>query len=72
VKEDVAEYCFPVPANRLGEGLFSAAQLNAIQEVITLGPFVVFSLLYLNEAFRRNYADSFGCMVAALYFAFRF
>ena len=66
------EYCFQVPANRLGYGMFSAAQLKIIQEVITLAVFVVFSLLYLKEAFRWNYAASFGCMVAAIYFAFRF
>jgi uncharacterized protein (DUF486 family) len=64
------EYCFQVPANRWGE--FSAAQLKVIQEIVTLGVFVVFSLLYLKEAFRWNYAASFGCMVAAVYFAFRF
>ena len=66
------EYCFQVPANRWGYGTFTAAQLKVIQEVITLAVFVVFSLLYLKEAFRWNYAASFGCMVAAVYFAFRF
>jgi uncharacterized protein len=66
------EYCFQVPANRWGYGEFSAAQLKVIQETVTLAVFVVFSLLYLKEAFRWNYAASFGCMVAAVYFAFRF
>jgi uncharacterized protein (DUF486 family) len=66
------EYCFQVPANRWGYGEFSAAQLKVIQEIVTLGVFVVFSLLYLKEAFRWNYAASFGCMAAAVYFAFRF
>jgi uncharacterized protein (DUF486 family) len=66
------EYCFQVPANRWGYGTFTAAQLKVIQEVVTLAVFVVFSLLYLREAFRWNYAASFGCMVAAVYFAFRF
>jgi uncharacterized protein (DUF486 family) len=66
------EYCFQVPANRWGYGEFSAAQLKVIQESVTLAVFVVFSLLYLKEAFRWNYAASFGCMVAAVYFAFRF
>ena len=61
-----------VPANRSGYGEFSAAQLKVIQEIVTLAVFVVFSLLYLKEAFRWNYAASFGCMVAAVYFAFRF
>ena len=66
------EYCFQVAANRWGYGEFSAAQLKVIQETVTLAVFVVFSLLYLKEAFRWNYAASFGCMVAAVYFAFRF
>ena len=66
------EYCFQVPANRWGYGEFSAAQLKVIQEIVTLAVFVVFSLLYLKEAFRWNYAASFGCMVAAVYFASRF
>ena len=66
------EYCFQVPANRWGYGEFSAAQLKVIQEIITLAVFVVFSLLYLKQAFRWNYVASFGCMVAAVYFAFRF
>lgn len=64
------EYCFQVPANRWGH--VSAAQLKVIQEIVTLGVFGVFSLLYLKEAFRWNYAASFGCMVSAVYFAFRF
>jgi uncharacterized protein (DUF486 family) len=43
------EYCFQVPANRLGSYEFSAAQLKTIQEVITLSVFSVFSVLYLGE-----------------------
>jgi uncharacterized protein len=66
------EYCFQVPADRWGYGEFNAAQLKVIQEIITLAVFVVFSLLYLKEAFRWNCATSFGFMVAAVYFAFRF
>jgi len=41
------EYCFQVPANRIGYGTFSAAQLKTIQEVITLSVFVIFSAVYL-------------------------
>lgn len=41
------EYCFQVPANRIGHYEFSAAQLKTIQEVITLVVFCVFSVLYL-------------------------
>ena len=36
------EYCFQVPANRLGHEHLSAAQLKIIQEVITLVVFAVF------------------------------
>ena len=43
------EYCLAVPANRWGSGIYSAAELKAIQEVITLGVFVVFSFLYLGQ-----------------------
>lgn len=65
------EYCFQVPANRIGYGQFSAAQLKIIQEVITLLVFVVFSLLYLKESFRWNYLASFLCILAAVFFAFK-
>ena len=43
------EYCFAVPANRLGNAVYSAAQLKTIQEVITLLVFAGFSLVYLKE-----------------------
>ena len=36
------EYCFQVPANRIGHEYFTAAQLKTMQEVITL---IVFSIL---------------------------
>ncbi len=39
------EYCFQVPANRIGHYQFSAAQLKTIQEVITLVVFCVFSVV---------------------------
>jgi len=35
------EYCFQVPANRIGYGEFTAFQLKIIQEVIKLSVFVV-------------------------------
>ena len=44
-----AEYCFQVPANRIGHGQFTAPQLKGIQEIITLTVFTVFSVLYLRE-----------------------
>lgn len=53
------EYCFQVPANRIGYGEFTAFQLKVIQEVITLGVFVVFAWWYLGERTRWNHGVSF-------------
>lgn len=64
------EYCFQVPANRLGYGVFTAYQLKIIQEAITLTVFVVFAYFYLGETMRWNYAASFACLFAAVLFAF--
>lgn len=65
------EYCFQVPANRIGYGEFNAAQLKTIQEVITLVIFSIFSILYLKEQFRWNYAVGFGLMILAVFFVFK-
>jgi len=54
------EYCFQVPANRIGSYEFSAAQLKSMQEVITLSVFSVFSVLYLGEKIKWNHAAGFG------------
>lgn len=43
------EYCLAVPANRWGSAVYSAAELKAIQEVITLSVFAAFSVLYLGQ-----------------------
>jgi hypothetical protein len=65
------EYCFQVPANRIGHGQFSAAQLKTIQEVISLIVFAGFSVMYLKEEFRWNYLVGFAFMVLAVFFVFR-
>ena len=64
------EYCFQVPANRIGSAQFSTAQLKTIQEVITLVVFCVFSVIYLKEPIRWNYLVGFGFMVVAVFFIF--
>jgi len=66
-----AEYCFQVPANRIGSYEFTAAQLKTIQEVITLTVFSVFSVVYLKEDLRWNYLVGFGMIVAAVFVIFR-
>lgn len=65
------EYCFQVPANRIGHYQFSAAQLKTIQEVITLIVFAVFSIIYLKEEFRWNYLVGFLMMIGAVFFIFK-
>src|SRR5215470_13349898 len=64
------EYCFQVPANRIGSFEFTTAQLKTIQEVITLTVFAVFSMTYLGEKLRWNYAAGFACICLAVFFVF--
>ncbi len=65
------EYCFQVPANRIGHYQFTAAQLKTIQEVITLVVFSVFSAVYLKEDLKWNYAVGFLMIIAAVFFIFK-
>ncbi|MEF3694491.1 MAG: DMT family protein [Candidatus Cloacimonadota bacterium] len=65
------EYCFQVPANRIGHGTFSAFQLKTIQEVITLIVFTLFSIFYLREQVRWNYLVGFAFIILAVFFIFR-
>jgi uncharacterized protein len=60
------EYCFQVPANRIGSYEFSAAQLKTIQEVITLVVFSVFSVLYLKQPVKWNHIAGFAMIAAAV------
>jgi len=66
------EYCFQVPANRIGHQRFTAAELKVMQEVITLIVFAVFSVLFLKEQLRWNYLVGFALIVAAVFFVFYF
>lgn len=65
------EYCFQVPANRIGSYEFTAAQLKTIQEVITLSVFSVFSVLYLKEPIKWNYVAGFAMIVLAVFVIFK-
>lgn len=70
------EYCFQVPANRIGfegnGGPFSLVQLKVIQEVVSLTVFVVFTLLvFKTENFRMNHAIGFFFLILAVYFIFK-
>ena len=70
------EYCFQVPANKMGfkanGGPFSLVELKVIQEVITLVVFTVFTLLvFKSETFRWNHLVGFAFLILAVYFIFK-
>lgn len=70
------EYCFQVPANRLGfienGGPFSLFQLKVIQEVITLTVFVLFSKVFFSgQPLKFNHAIAALFLIGAVYFAFK-
>lgn len=64
------EYLLQVPANRIGHGTFSAAELKTIQEVITLTIFAIFSVFYLKEPLTWNYLVGFGFIAVGAFFIF--
>ncbi|MBF0574563.1 DMT family protein [Dysgonomonas sp. GY617] len=70
------EYCFQVPANRIGYqengGPFSLIQLKIIQEVVSLTVFMVFTtIVFKNEAFKWNHILAFLFLIAAVYLVFK-
>lgn len=65
------EYCLAVPANRIGSGVYSAAQLKGMQEVITLTVFAGFSVLYLGQKITTNHGIGFALIAAGAWFLFR-
>lgn len=65
------EYCFQVPANRMGFLHFTLPQLKIIQEVITVLVFLGFSTFYMQQSFKWDYVWAGLCMVGAIYFVFR-
>ena len=64
------EYCLQVPANRWGHGVYNAAQLKTLQEIITLGVFVAFSVWYLGEPIKWNHLAGFALIVCASFLIF--
>ncbi len=70
------EYCFQVPANRMGfagnGGPFSLMELKVVQEVITLGVFLIFTLFFFrSEPIKGNHLIAFLFLIGAVYFAFK-
>jgi hypothetical protein len=65
------EYLLQVPANRIGYGHFSLAQLKILQEVITLAVFVPFAVVYMQQPLKLDYLWAALCLMGAVYFIFR-
>jgi uncharacterized protein len=65
------EYCFQVPANRIGSQYFSLPQLKVIQEVITMAVFCVFTIFYMKVPITKNFFYASICLIFAVYFIFR-
>ncbi len=64
------EYCLAVPANRIGYGVYSGAQLKTIQEVVTLTVFAGFSVVYLKEDLTLNHVVGFALIAFGAYVVF--
>jgi hypothetical protein len=65
------EYCLAVPANRIGRAVYDPAELKAMQEVITLAVFAVFSVTWLKEPFTLNHALGFALIALGAFFVFK-
>ncbi|MEA2239954.1 MAG: uncharacterized protein QOC81_4678 [Thermoanaerobaculia bacterium] len=65
------EYMVQVPANRIGFGRLSLAQLKVIQEVVTLCVFIPFAVLYMRQTLTLNFLWAGLCLVGAVFFMFR-
>jgi len=65
------EYCLQVPANRIGYNYFSLPQLKVMQEIITIGIFAAFSLLYMKQRLSLDFLWAGLCLIGAAYFMFR-
>jgi len=65
------EYWLAVPANRIGRATYDPAELKAMQEVITLAVFAVFSVTYLGERLTVNHAIGFGFIALGAFFVFK-
>ena len=65
------EYCFQVPANRIGHNFFTAPQLKIMQEVISISVFCIFSVFCLKENLKWNYVVGLALIFLAVFFVFK-
>ena len=65
------EYLLQVPANRIGYSTVTLSQLKILQEVITLGVFMPFAVLYMKQPLKLDFLWAGLCLFGAVYFMFR-
>src|SRR5438270_13927857 len=65
------EYWLAIPANRIGRIFYDPAELKAMQEVITLAVFAVFSVTWLKEPFTLNHGVGFALIALGAFFVFK-
>lgn len=65
------EYCFQVPANRIGHTTMDLPKLKILQEVITLSVFVPFAMIYMKQPLKLDFLWAGMCLCGAVYFIFR-
>ena len=65
------EYCLAVPANRIGSAVYSGSELKAMQEVITLAVFALFSITYLGERVTFNHLAGFALIALGAFVVFK-
>ncbi len=65
------EYCFAVPANRIGHRVYSTAELKTMQEIITFIVFIGFSVFYLREPITLNHMIGFSLIALGAFFIFK-
>lgn len=65
------EYCFQVPANRIGIHFFTLPQLKVLQEIITMTIFAAFAVIYMKVPLTKNFLYASVCLVLAAFFIFK-
>ena len=65
------EYLLQVPANRIGYTQLSLGQLKMLQEVIAIGVFIPFAILYMKQPLKLDFLWAALCLLGAVYFVFR-
>ncbi len=66
------EYCFVIPANRIGSASgMKLEQLKIVQEAVSLLVFMPFSILVMKQGISWNYLAAMACIMGAVYFIFR-